>query len=352
MGSLTGHNNSLTPAFQPGVPISANALNRLAQGYEMAKTTYSDGVLYTASSGGVSYSVIPQFIPAAPGSVQQFQVNVFSQPKAAPATGVDWFIQIGAGYVVGGYVFGSIDNSAGSKMDNTRVGLEYFQINKVAVSPHASIIPNTSGDETPFVNSGAKIKLPDASIGTDIPALEVCIIRNAYPKTNNELPAFCYQSFPYLAVMQYGSDADSKTQPFITDGGGLQNYLEYISVLYGNNVTIEVYEYGGGGEPTTLNIPSVYYPQYGENHLINYNCQRLQVAQVEWDSENGIWYVDQFALGTLAMPLEITCKETRVLDGASPYSTNANYSSNQYSWYSSYAGSDVNYQDATLKYAY
>jgi len=81
MGSLTGNNNSLTPTFQPGVPISANALNRLAQGYEMAKTTYSDGVLYTASCGGVSYSVIPQFIPAAPGSVQQFQVQVITTPS-------------------------------------------------------------------------------------------------------------------------------------------------------------------------------------------------------------------------------------------------------------------------------
>jgi hypothetical protein len=350
MGSLTGYNNSLTPTFQPGVPISANALNRLAQGYEMAKTTYSDGVLYTASSGGVSYSVIPQFIPTAPGSVQQFQVNVFSKPKTGG--GVDWFIQIGAGYVIGGYAYGTIDNSAGSKMDNTRVGLECFQINKVAVSQTSSIIPDTSGNPSPFVNSGAKIKLPDAAIGTDIPDLEVCIIRNPYPKTNNELPAFCYQSYPYLAVIQYGSDADSKTQPFITDGGGFQNYLEYTSVLYGSNVTIEVYEPGHGGEPTTLNIPSVNYPQDGENHLINYNCQRLQIAQVVWDSENGIWYVNQFALGTLAMPLEITCKETQVLDGASPYSTNANYSSNQDAWYSSYSGSDVNYQNATIKYAY
>jgi len=352
MGSLTGYNNSLTPTFQPGVPISANALNRLAQGYEMAKTTYSDGVLYTASSGGVSYSVIPQFIPAAPGSVQQFQVNVFSQPKAAPATGVDWFIQIGAGYVIGGYVFGSIDNSAGSKMDNTRVGLEYFQINKVAVSQTSSIIPDTSGNPSPFVNSGAKIKLPDAALGTDIPAIEVCIIRNAYPKTNNELPAFCYQSFPYLAVIQYGSDADTKTQPFITDGGGFQNYLEYKSILYGSDIKIQVYEPGHGGEPTTLTIPAVNYPQDGENHLMNYNCQRLQIAQVEWDKDKGIWYVNQFAIGTLAMPLEITCKETQILDQTYPYLTNANYSSNQDSWYSSYSGSDVNYQNATLKYSY
>ena len=134
MSSLTGQNNSLVPAFAPGMPISSVALNRLAQGYEMAKTTYSDGVLYQASSGGVSYVSQPDFIPLPPANVQQFQVNITSDTTTSGGTTTtNYYVQVAKGLVVGGLLIPYTDNTNYNKLANTNVSSAYFAVNKFAV---------------------------------------------------------------------------------------------------------------------------------------------------------------------------------------------------------------------------
>jgi hypothetical protein len=302
------------------------------------------GVVTSYGAGGTQVLYNPDYIPSNTDSLQQFQVSVFSQPQTAPATGTDWFIQIAKGTVYGGYTTGNIDSGAGSKMDDTWVGLDVFYIEKVAVCPTGSLDDGT--DETsPYVNSGGKIKLPDASIGTDILPLTVYLIRNPYPKTDGSFPDGCEQCYPYLAVMQFGSDADIKTASFPYS---YPNYLEYVQVLGTTNQNITVYEPAGGGmyEPVTFSIPTFQSAnEQTEAHLYNYNSQRVPIAQLNWDSDNGVWTCDQIAIGSLAMPFNLTCRS--IIADTADYTTTAQNASNQDAWYGPYDGYDKFYDGAT-----
>ena len=40
-------------------------------------------------------------------------------------------------------------------------------------------------------------------------------------------------------------------------------------------------------------------------YLQNYNCQRVPIALVSWNSENSKWDLTQYAIGTLTIPYNI-----------------------------------------------
>lgn len=342
---ISGNGSLYASRFGAGDVISASQLNELNSGLMQGTVQpyLGAGVVTAYGAGGTQVLYNPDYIPSSAG-IQQFEISLFSQPQTAPATGTDWFIQIAKGTVYGGYTIGNIDNSLGSKMDNTWVGLDVFYVEKVAVCPTGSLDDGTD-DTSPYVNSGGKIKLPDASIGTDILPVIVYLIRNPYKQSNNELPEGAEQCYPYLAVIQTASDADAKTMPFAYQYP--DNYLEYIQTLLGANQNITVYEPSGGGfEPVGYNIPTLAnVPEDSEAHLLNYNCQRVPIAQLDWDSTNGVWTCDQLAIGTLAMPLNLTCSQVNVV--TTPYTTPAQNQDSQDAWYGSYDGYDKFYDGAT-----
>jgi len=343
---ISGNGSLYGSRFKAGDVISASQLNDLNSGLMQGTVQpyLGAGVITSYGAGGTQVLYNPDYIPSSAG-IQQFEISLFSEPQTPPDTGVDWFIQIGKGRVYAGYTTGNIDNGAGSKMDDTWVALGTFYVEKVAVCPTGSLDDGTD-DTSPYVNGGGKIKLPAASIGETVLPVEVCLIRNPYPKIDGSLPANCNQCFPYLAVIQIGSDADTKTYPFAYQYP--DNYLEYIQTLLGANQNITVYEPSGGGgyEPVGYNIPTLAnVPDDSEAHLLNYNCQRVPIALLIWDSVKGVWSFNQIAIGTLAMPLNITCKQVNVV--TTPYTTTAQNASNQDAWYSSYTGSDIFYDGAT-----
>lgn len=80
MSSITGFNTSVTGAFGEGQPLSAAKLNKLAAGIELAKTQFSDGLLYQGGPSGVPYTTqypTPLLIPGqGNASFEQFQLFI------------------------------------------------------------------------------------------------------------------------------------------------------------------------------------------------------------------------------------------------------------------------------------
>ena len=333
-----GTGSKFTSRFESGSPILAKQLNDLAAGIQasLPMPYLGDGTSVSYVPGGSLITSLPPAIAGSP--IQGFQVSVFSQVDGEVTT---YHAQIAKGAVISNLFYGSPDESAGSKLNGTFSDTQLFVTNKVAVYPTLSLTAGSDPNSI-YCNSGGDIKLPSASIGTEALPVYFYLIRNAFPPTSGSTPSRWVQGWPYLACIQSGSDAYTKTTPFIV-GSGYQDHMEFVTHLLYTTQNIDVYT-PGSETPTTVTFTSIGY-QDSDQHLVNYNCQRLLLATLTWDSVNGGWTVTQNLSGHITWLLNMTFKGIVVRDTA--YTDSALYGSNQNAWFAPYSGYDFGYYQAT-----
>jgi len=340
-----GTGSRFNSRFEAGSPILAKQLNDLAAGIQASLP-----MPYLGEGSSVSYIPGGSIITsqgaqiASAQIIQQFQVNLFSQP-ASSGSGVDWFVQIAKGIVMTDTLIGNTVSGSNGALNDTAMKTGEFEIDRVAVYLTGS---NTDGTDANSVwcNSGGKFKLPSASIGTFTPPLFFFIVRNAYAPTggSGSVPTGLRVGWPYLALIQASSDADTKTQPFISGTDTLyDDSLYYIQNVGMSNVEVDVYE-PGFDEPVVYNFPVTSTGPSTQN-LYNYNCQRLVIATLAWDSVKGVWNLNQSCIGTITLPFALTCKYTNFQ--TSSYTTAPLYPDKQNAWYGGYSSYDSNYINAT-----
>lgn len=333
-----GTGSRFNSRFESGSPILAKQLNDLASGIQasLPMPYLGDGTSVSYLPGGSIITSLPSALPSSP--IEGFQVSIFSQVDGEVTT---YHAQIAKGAVISNLFYGSPDESAGSKLNGTFSDTQLFVTNKVAVYPTLSLTAGSDPNSI-YCNSGGDIKLPSASIGTEAPPVYFYLIRNAFPPTSGSTPSGWVQGWPYLACIQSGSDAYTKTTPFIV-GSGYQDHMEYITYLSASDNTIYVYD-PSSETPITVTFSSIN-PQNSDQHLVNYNCQRLLLATLTWDSVNGGWTVTQNLSGHITWLLNMTLKE--IVIQTTSYTTAALYGSNQNSWFAPYSGYDFGYLSAT-----
>ena len=121
----------------------------------------------------------------------------------------------------------------------------------------------------------------------------VYIVRN--PAIDDGLPMGGYMTDgrPYLCVFAGGSDAETKTTPF-----GGTDMITFIEVI--RTKTLEISTTNSGGTTVAESLTGI--ASYEGLQQFNYNCQRLKVATITWDSTNNVWITTQHLIGTLTLP--------------------------------------------------
>ena len=306
MASITGFNSSTAGAFSEGEPLSAAKLNRLAAGIELAKTQFSDGLLYQGGPSGVPYTVQTQNALTL-STPEQFQVAL---------NGSDLYVAKGR------VIMRSSPNSF------TGGCLKEFLVNAFAVVPTLSFTAGTETD-SPWVDDNGYVTIK-SPLEEGHSAYGVYIILNQYVVAGSTLPA----GTPYLAVMPVDGDAETKTRPWGGEGDRCDNMV-WKTLVEQTAVTVETPGPPPYYEPTTM---SGYLP-LGQKYdkLYNYNCQRVKIASIDWDSDKLIWVLTQHLVGNITLPYQISYSETVSYDpygGGSPpswYST-PYYDTQQTDW--------------------
>jgi len=268
MGSITGFNSSVTGAFSAGDPISASKLNRLASGVELTKTQFSDGLIYQGGPSGVPYTVQYPTPFSIEGAPEQFQVKMDGNKM----------------YIAKGRV---ICRSS----PNTFNGgcLREYDITASAIWPNDSFVEGFDAD-SPWIDDGGYIEIlpPETFI-----QYGVYLVLNQYKVGGGSLEA----GAPYLAIMPLSGDAWNKTKPWGgEDGCDLQRWFEFYTYKNVNLLQPPIDPtYEVSGQLT----------QGRESKLQNYNCQRVPIALISWDSTESKWLLKQYAIGTLTIPYNI-----------------------------------------------
>jgi hypothetical protein len=133
--------------------------------------------------------------------------------------------------------------------------------------------------------------------------------------------------------MEVGGDAYTKTTPWLgeadCDRQTWTNAFEYAPI----SITIPDPPYEVDGN---LEIGQV-------NKLKNYNCQRVRIATISWNSTTSAWVVTQHLVGPITIPFNIFYEGPYRWedDGFTPPSwwTTPDYETEQIAWEGSYTGS-------------
>lgn len=167
-----------------------------------------------------------------------------------------------------------------------------------------------------FCDNGSKYSLSNAANGGADEWL-VCLIRQPMNQTGQLLG-------PQLAIMSAGSDAYDKTTPWgeadTTDcirlhslGTQSEMVVDGVSNNYISNITSTPYQY-------------------------NYNCQRVNVANIVWTGTT--WRVDQQLSGPVTLPNVVQFFGTFVIPSGDPFPPTAwpQYATESSAWNGSWTG--------------
>lgn len=241
----------------------------------------SNGVLYDANAGGSSLSLPADIYE--PG-LNDFLVNV-------NGNGTEWTVNVAKGTVF----YRSSPNVFNGGC------LRQFVVQGFGVWPKTS---KTEGDytDTPWVEKGGYCTISpltttgegEEAVTTGSNQYGVYLIANQYKLTAS---AGIQSATPYLALMPVNGDAWNKTKPWGgEDGCDLQRWFEFYQY---KNVSLlqppidPTYEVSG---QLTVSREAV---------LQNYNCQRILLALITWDTDALVWTVRQFAAGTITIPYNL-----------------------------------------------
>jgi hypothetical protein len=221
-------------------------------------------------------------------SPEQFETRIL--PDAEEGV---WQVQVARGRVITG---------------GGRQAVGEYDVQGFAIYPTDSKV-NGSDSESPYVNQGGYVKISNADYdGSN--TWGVYIVSN--PSEGN---------YPMLAVIAEGSDADTKSQPWTTRVAWIDVCPYTVSVITTPTPPYEVY------------LKS--YDTVSSQHQANYNCQRIKIATLYWDSVHSNWIVRQWLIGSLTNPSIEWWNGNREYnsdDGIPDWATTTEYQTEQDAW--------------------
>jgi hypothetical protein len=213
--------------------------------------------------------------------------------------------------------------------DNSVTGcLREYNLVGMAVYPTGSKTAATTPNNN-LIDQGATFTLvPPVSPGTTKQYV-FSVILNHYNIAFGTLSA----GVPYAALMEVGGDAYNKTNPW-----GGENHCD-------RQLWVTAFNY----VPVSISIPDAPYEINGNleiqqlTKLKNYNCQRVCVATISWNSTTSSWGVVQHLVGPITIPFNIFYDGPYRYedDGFTPPSwwSTPDYSTEQTDWEGAYSDS-------------
>ena len=271
--------------------ITAPTGDYTVQCLKIGSATYTDG------TWTIEQKLIGSITWPSNQSVQipeQFETRVL----ASTEEGV-WQVQVALGRVIVG---------------GGRQAVGEYDVQAFAIYPTGSLT-NGSDSESPYVNQGGYVEIANAdNDGAD--SWGVYIVSN--PSEGN---------YPMLAVIADGSDADTKSQPWTTRVAWIDVCPYTVSVITTPTPPYEVY------------LKS--YDTVSSQHQANYNCQRIKIATLYWDSVHSNWIVRQWLIGSLTNPSIEWWNGNREYnsdDGIPSWATTTDYQTEQDAWLGTWTG--------------
>jgi len=246
------------------------------------------GFSFSSSNYGTTLDINPIWVAPAISLPEQFKVAVDGNN-----------VQVAKGRIITG---------------GGRQAVGEYDVQGFAIYPTGSLT-NGSDSESPYVNQGGYVEIANAdNDGAD--TWGVYIVSN--PSENN---------YPMLAVIADGSDADIKSQPWTTRVSWIDVCPYTVSVITTPTPPYEVY------------LKS--YDSVSNQHQENYNCQRIKIATLYWDSVHSSWIVRQWLIGSLTNPsIEWWNgnREYNIDDGIPSWATTTDYQTEQDAWLGAWTG--------------
>ena len=290
--STTDNLDAACPATLPE-GITAPTGDYAVQCLKIGSAVYSDGwTVYQKLVGSITW---PSSSGSAPATApEQFETRILTDAEE----GV-WQVQVARGRVITG---------------GGRQAVGEYDVQGFAIYPTGSLT-NGSDSESPYVNQGGYVEIANAdNDGAD--TWGVYIVSN--PSENN---------YPMLAVIADGSDADIKSQPWTTRVSWIDVCPYTVSVITTPTPPYEVY------------LKS--YDSVSNQHQENYNCQRIKIATLYWDSVHSNWIVRQWLIGSLTNPSIEWWNGNREYnseDGIPSWATTTDYQTEQDAWLGTWTG--------------
>jgi len=149
--------------------------------------------------------------------------------------------------------------------------------------------------ESPFIAQGGYVELADPTASGNPHVYNVYIVKNQYGIDRGGTQF----SIPSVCVFALDSDAETKTTPFAPDANDAQRVFDVVGGIGKLEVkgTLDSNyfgAFGGGSEPWQFNLSN--------KQIADYNCQRICIASVTYDTVSKSWYVDQFVQGSITIP--------------------------------------------------
>ena len=313
---FSGSGNRFVSRFTAGGPVYADQLNDLASGIAVTlpQPYIGAGASVSFLAGG---SIITTLDSANQQSIniEQFKVIVDGNKL----------------YISKGRVLAPTLTTSPTPFPTQLVE---YSLNSVAVYPTGA---RSSGSDatSPWMTSDGFVTLTNYEHG-GANTYGVYIIRNQFEAETGT------PGYPLAAVMVPGSDAETKSRPWFpdeTDG----DVVAWRHIFVYQQVTATVpdppYETTFNGEISQ------------DDKLVNYNCQRVKVATVQWNTDTLVWDVTQHLVGTITIPDQIVFTGTLRYDndtpGDPPWATWPLYSSKNDDWNGAWTGYDKSFSGAT-----
>lgn len=215
-----------------------------------------------------------------------------------------------------------------------------YSVNKFAVYPTDKLTTGTNASSEWASNDGyVEINKFVAAEG-ETPASGsntwgVYLVRNQFESESGA------PGMPYLAVMASGSDAETKSRPWYPEPDGDTIAWKHVFIYKTINVaTLDPpYEVTFNGEISQ------------DDKLQNYNCQRVKIATLQYDTETNTWSITQHLIGTLTLTTQEVHNGTIRWDNDSvdtpPWATWPLYSNKNDDWNGAWTGYTKTFSAAT-----
>lgn len=182
--------------------------------------------------------------------------------------------------------------------------LREYNLIGMAVYPTGSKTAATEPN-TDLIDDGATFTLVPPVAPATTKQYVFSVILNHYNIASGTLSA----GFPYAALMVVDGDAYTKTTPFEYEDAC--DYQEFFQISRLSLLSIP-----SNSDPTDPDLNTEFWVTHADTidtetftpmpyKLRNYNCQRLRIATIAWDSTTSKWIVTQHLVGPITIPYNI-----------------------------------------------
>jgi hypothetical protein len=315
--AFNGSGSRFNSRFVQGEQTYAKQLNDLAAGVQASLPTpyLGGGTVVSYIPGGSIITSLPDQQASSSFNIEQFKVVVDGNN-----------LKIAKGRVLA--------RTLTSSPTPFPTQLVEYSLNFVAVYPTGARSSGSIANSPWMTSDGFVILTNYAHGGADTYC--VYIIRNQFESETGT------PGYPYAAVMVPGSDAENKSRPWFpaaTHG----DVVAWRHIFVYQTATVSTldppYEVTFNGEISQ------------DDKLVNYNCQRVKVATVNWNTDTNSWDVTQHLIGTITLPDQMISTGTLRYDndtpGDPPWAAWPLYSSKNDDWNGAWTGYDKSFSGAT-----